>query len=772
MKISPLLFFLLLLICGNAATFALNGQNEEFPERLQEEIRESAEGFITVHFSESKIYFEIPDSIMGRDLLLGARAAELTSNRRHVAAGQMRHNPLLIRFTADEDQVYLHQLVSNEHADEDDPVKKAVDRNNLVPVIEAYSIQHRTENSVVIDFTGFLNEPVNPVSPFADRARPGTLNPALTSFLDVRAFEQNIEIRTRLGFRGREPFLAIMQRSLLLLPEEPMQPRLNDPRVGYFNDGQRRFGSDQLSVERYAYISRFDIQPREEDMEAFQKGELVEPAKPIVFYIDEAFPKKWLPYVRAGVEDWQLAFEAIGFKNAIVAKDFPDDPDFDPDDILTNTIIYIPTASANAEGQRWIDPRSGEIIQADVAWYSNVTEKLYEWLFVQTAAANEGVRGARVADDVMGPTIRYAIAHEVGHTLGLVHNFRSHYAFPADSLRSATFTQAHGSCASIMDYARNNYIAQPGDEGVKFTPPILGPYDMFAIKYGYQPIPEAADPFEEVAVLNSWIEEVSHDPAYWFRRNRSVSDPSSQSDALGNDVVKAGRYGAENARVILENMVEWMEIDGGDYRRLTSMHDALMRQYGHYLRHAEAQIGGIYQFEGVYAADGSLNRPVEKQRQRDALEFILDELFTLFDWMDPVDISARIGSNEAEIFALQRSTMETLFSRDKFYHLRQSASMSDNPYSIHAYLEDLTTLVFTDHGRRINRSVQNVQLEAVKQIRHILDNQNDYEVVENVLLPALYYHIEIIKNDLERKASRAGGELAAHYQYMLNTLKQ
>ncbi len=768
MKTNHLLFLLLFLMGWTVSSFALSGQNDQFPERLQEDIRESAEGFITVHYSEKKIYFEIPDSIMGRDLLLGVRASELTHNRRHVSAGQMRHNPLLIRFTADDNQVYLHQLVSNEHADEDDPVKKAVDRNNLVPVIDAFNIQHRTENSVVIDFTGYLNEPVNPVSPFADRARPGALNPALTSFLDVRAFEQNIEIKTRLGFRGREPFLAVMQRSLLLLPEQPMQPRLNDPRVGYFNDGQRRFDSDQLTVERFAYIYRFDIQPAEEDMEAFRRGELVEPAKPIVFYIDDAFPKKWLPYVRAGVEDWQQAFEAIGFKNAIVAKDFPDDPDFDPDDILTNTVLYVTTASANAEGQRWIDPRSGEIIQADVAWYSNVTEKLYEWLFVQTAAANPGVRGARVADEVMGPTIRYAIAHEVGHTLGLAHNFRSHYAFPVDSLRSATFTQAHGSCASIMDYARNNFIAQPGDEGVSFTPPVMGAYDMFAVKYGYKPIPEAADPFEEVPVLNGWIEEKSHDPAYWFRRNRSFSDPSSQSDALGDDVVKAGRYGADNARLILENMVDWMEVEDGDYRRLSSMHDALMRQYGHYLRHASAQIGGIYQFEGVYAQDGSLYRPVSTERQREALVFILEELFSLFDWMDPIDISARIGSNEPEIFAVQRSAVETLFSRDKFLHLRQSASMSDDPYTIHAYLEDLTAMVFTDHGRRVSRSVQNVQLEAVKQVRHILDNQDEYEVVENALMPALYYHTEIIKNDLQRKENRAGGELAAHYQYMLN----
>ncbi|MFP4468315.1 MAG: zinc-dependent metalloprotease [Bacteroidales bacterium] len=770
MKTRHLLFLLLFLLGGSALSFALSRQIEQLPDELKDKVHESAEGFITVHHSEKKIYFEIPDSIMGRDLLLAVRASELSSNRRHVAAGQMRHNPLLIRFTADENQVYLHQLVSSEHAAFSDPVRKSLDRNNLVPVIDAFPIQYRSGQSCIIDFTDYLNEPITPVSPFADRARPGTLNPSLTSFLDVRAFEKNIEIKTRLGFRGREPFLAIMQRSLVLLPEQPMQPRLNDPRVGYFNEGQRLYDSDQLSVESFAYISRFDIRPAEEDLEAYKRGELVEPDRPIVFYVDDAFPEKWLPYVRAGVEDWQLAFEAIGFKNAIVAKDCPDDPDFDQNDIRHNTIRYVTTSSANAEGQRWIDPRSGEIIQADVVWYSNVTEKLYEWLFVQTAAANEGIRGARVSDEVMGPAIRYAIAHEVGHTLGLAHNFRSHYAYPVDSLRSATFTQAHGIFASIMDYARNNYIAQPGDEGVQFTPPIIGPYDMFAIKYGYKLIPEAADPFEEKPVLRSWIDQIGDDPVYWFRRNRSFSDPSSQSDALGDDVVKAGRYGADNVRVILENMVDWMELEDGDYSRLRSMHDALMKQYGHYLRHASAQVGGVYEFEGVYEEEGSLYRPVSSARQREALVFILDELFIQFDWMDPIHISSRIGSNEPEIRDMQQSTVETLFSRDKFLHLRQSASLSDDPYTIHEYLEDLTSMMFTEQEPRVSRSVQNVQLEAINQLRHILDNPDEYEMVENALMPALYHHIEIIENDLQRKRKRAGGELAAHYQYMLNTL--
>lgn len=752
---------------------AQHNRGRQRNESFREEVTTSVQGFITVHYGSDKIFFEIPDSLLGRDMLIAVRASELSNNRRHVAAGQMRHNPMLIRFAADDEHVYLHQVVSGEYADEDDPVRKSLDRNNLVPIIEAFKIIHHTENSRVFDITNYLKEPINPISPFHDGNRPGSLNAALTRFLSVKTFENNVEIKTRFGFRAREPFLAIMHRSFVLLPQEKMKPRLNDPRAGYFNESKRRYDSEQISVERYAYINRFDVQPKQEDIKKYLAGELVEPAKPIVFYIDDAFPEKWKPYIKAGVEDWQLAFEAIGFKNAILAKDFPtDNPAFDPDDIRFNTIRYVTTPSANAEGQRWTDPRSGEIIQADVIWYSNVTEKLYEWLFVQTAAANEAVRGKRPADEVLGETIRYAAAHEIGHSLGLVHNFRSHYAFPVDSLRSAGFTQKYGSCASIMDYARNNYIAQPGDQGISFTPPIMGPYDYFAIKYGYKPIFEAESAFDEKDILDEWILEKSHEPVYWFSRNQSFSDPAAQSEALGNDVVRAGKYGAANIRVILENMPEWMEVENNDTdnQRLSSMHQALMKQYGQYFKHAYAQIGGVYEYLGPRGEETKLYEPLSRQNQKDALQFILDELFRQFEWMNPDHMSSRIGSYEAEIIDFQAKAMETLLSRDKFQHIVRSASLSEDPYGIEEYVNDLSNIIFFEQPVAISRSVQNIQLEVIKQMQNIVNKGEEYKTVENQLMPVLSQQLKRIREDVNKKNKRAGRTMAAHYQYLLDKL--
>ena len=460
-------------------------------------------------------------------------------------------------------------------------------------------------------------------------------------------------------------------------------------------------------------------------------------------------------------------FEAIEFKNAIVAKDYPvNDPEFEPDNIQYNCFRYVTISDANAQGQKWIDPRSGETFQADVIWYSNVLEKLYQWLFVQTAAANESVRGSQIDDQILGELIRYAAAHEIGHCLGLAHNFRSSYAFPVDSLRSASFTQKNGSCASLMDYARNNYIAQPGDKNIKFTPPIMGEYDYFAIKYGYKPIFEAETEFDELPILNQWILEKVDNPVYLFTRNQSSSDPASQSEALGDDVVKAGKYGADNIRVILTHMVDWLCVENQDYSSLATMHKALMKQYGQYFKHAYAQIGGVYEYLGVHGEGKPIYRSLEKAKQKEALTFVLNELFHQFEWMNPIHISSKIGTYEFEIYDFQKKAMETLLAKDQFYNIIKSASISERPYSVSDYLNDLTSQIFTNDDRELSKSVRNIQSEYVKKLADILKNPKDYTTLENEVMPFVIHQLKEINAFAERKAKKSKGEQATHYWYI------
>ncbi|MDR2414828.1 MAG: DUF5117 domain-containing protein, partial [Odoribacteraceae bacterium] len=428
-------------------------------------------GLIDIHRVKSTYYLEIPRHVFGKPMLLAGRVSEI-SNNREIIAGEMPSQPRLVEWATDNEKVYLLDANNIATVNPAETIAIGFKRNNLKPVMKAFPVRAFSPDStaLVIDVTKFFCGDEKHLSPFAltnplellfgiSRMK-GTFKPELSAILSCKSFPENFTFRTRMAYTVTDqPFTAIMTTSMILLPAEPMRPRIGDKRLGFFTDKRQVYSEKKNRVETISLVNRWRLEPRPEDQERFDKGEKVVPERPITFYIDNAFPAAWRPWLREGIEDWQIAFEEIGFKQAIVAKDYPEDELFDPDDTRHSCLVYASTPTANAMGPSWTDPRSGEIINASVYFYHNVLKLLHDWRFIQTATVDPAARLEVYDMETMGPLLRYLVAHEIGHTLGLMHNMRGTYAYPVDSLRSPAFTEKHGTTASIMDYARYNYVA-------------------------------------------------------------------------------------------------------------------------------------------------------------------------------------------------------------------------------------------------------------------------------------------------------------------------
>ncbi len=687
----------------------------------------SQKGVIDIHRVKKDYFFELGKSLLGRDFLLVNKISKVPTEINELGFNKgINYQNLLIKFELDTilKKVWVKTYKAAYSSKEGDAITKSFEDNYIPSIRESFDLACLGKDSTSYVFK------VNKVFDGSEKSlndlfgilgMPGSAVSKLSKINEVKSFPENAIIKSLLTTKAEGITVSIeVTSNIVLLNEKPMKPRFADKRVGFFSTKHFYFNDDQQALENRELVNRWRLEPKKEDIEKYLAGELVEPQKQIVYYIDPSTPKQWRQAIKDGINDWQVAFEQAGFKNAIIAKDAPiNDPDFDGDDVRYSMVTYAASSQANAMGPSVVDPRSGEIIEADIIWWHNVMTALQSWIRIQTGAIDPKARANKFENEHMAHAIRFVSSHEVGHTLGLMHNMGASYAYPVDSLRSKTYTERMGGTApSIMDYARFNYVAQPED-GVENITPQIGVYDIFAIGWAYK-WNNKTNPWDELNDQSVMIRKHETDPLYHYgpqQDGKNTIDPSAQSEDLGDNSMKASRYGLKNLKRIVPQVENWTYEEGQDYEKAGKMMMGIIGQWFTYANHVVTNVGGIYLDQPVYGEQKAAYTHVEKAKQKDAIKYLIDEVIDIPEWLTKSEIYKKtypikespIGDIEYAPTTLFRDLHARIFysllQKERLLRMLENEAVNGNKaYTVANMLNDLHQGIFkkTIKGYKLN----------------------------------------------------------------------
>jgi hypothetical protein len=770
------------------------------------------EGLFNTIQVKTDLYFEINDSLFQREFLVVNKISSVPMpvNDAGVNRG-MNYENKIITFHKDliARKVWVKSSVPKVSSPIGDAITASVTANFSESVIEVFDIETKNNDStsIIIKVNKVFDgkqKSFNDV--LSNIGFGGSVKSELSYIEAVKTFPKNIVVKSQLTTSVAEggPALSVtlgVTSNIILLDKIPMKPRYEDKRVGYFSEKHWYFSDDQQAMREKGLITRWRLEPKKEDLEKYKNGELVEPMKPIVYYIDPSTPKQWRSYIIEGVRDWQIAFEKAGFKNAVIAKEpTNEDTDFDIDDVRYSVITYVASQKANAMGPAVVDPRSGEIIESDIIWWHNVMTSLHSWMRIQTGAIDPKARGNKFTDEHMGEAIRFVSSHEVGHTFGLKHNMGASFAYDVESLRSKDFTAKMGGTApSIMDYARYNYVAQPEDHVQAITPKI-GEYDKYAIEWGYR---WYANENEEHTALNALITKHQNDPIYFYGEQQdgdSTIDPRSQSEDLGNDAMKASEYGLKNLKRVVDNILDWTYEKDESYYETGKLYIGAIGQWNLYNYHVLTNIGGIYLNPTVHGDNKASYVAVPAEIQKRAVAYLLKNTITLPEWLffnpildktNPLKDSP-LGPYEYTPYTLARElqygVLYSMLSDDRLLRiteneLHQRNQSKENVFTVTQLFRTLRQSIFASTiqdkslsimERLTQKNYVDVLIVSTNKLFEKTEPKKSIEIQENLNMPHLCDYLDHSKmaRNINQSSMKRVSEVTSDKKGELNQILQ